>query len=92
MIQIPSKDKNLPDTCFFVSKDGYSSKIERIGFNGKEFKYPISTAYELKTQNLFVFTYHDGFFYFMDDTLSLKQLAYDKRTQKMKFVKSYEFA
>lgn len=49
MIYIPSKDKSLPDLCFYVSKDGYSSKIERIGFNGKEFKDPLSSAYELKT-------------------------------------------
>ena len=72
MIYLPSKHISHPDLCFFASKDGYSTKIERIGFNGKETKEPVSTALELKTSNLFVFSYHEGHFYIMDDTLSLK--------------------
>ena len=80
LIYLPSKYKDHPDICFFVTKDGYSTKIERLGFNGKEFKDPLSTAYELKTQSIFVFCYHNKHIYVMDDTLSLKKFEYDRRT------------
>lgn len=49
MIYETSKFKDSPDICFYISKDGYSTKVERLGFNGKEHKDPISTAFELKT-------------------------------------------
>jgi hypothetical protein len=49
MVYIPSREKKYADACFFVSKDGYSTKIERIAFNGKETKDPVSNVFELKT-------------------------------------------
>jgi hypothetical protein len=80
-IYLPSKKKNKSDMTFFVAKDGYSTKIERICFNGKDMKdSPISTVYELKTSNVFIFDYHNGFFYLMDDSLALKKFQYDRRT------------
>jgi hypothetical protein len=63
MIYIPAYEKRdkkeyTPDICFFVTKDGYSSRIDRLGFNGKESKEPVTSAFELKTQNIYIFTYH----------------------------------
>lgn len=58
---------------FYVAKDGYSTKVERICFNSRDMKdSPISTVYELKTSNVFIFNYHNGHFYLMDDSLTLK--------------------
>ena len=91
MIYLPSKSPKKPDSIFFVSKDGYSTKIEKICFNGKETKDPISTVQELKTANIYIFSYHGGFFYVMDDSLALKQYSFDKRSFKFRYVKSFEF-
>ena len=44
MIYLPSNSPKKPDSIFFVSKDGYSTKIEKISFNGKETKDPIFTV------------------------------------------------
>jgi hypothetical protein len=82
MIYIPSKDLKHPDLCFFISKDGYSTKIDRIGFS-KEWKEPVASVFELKTTSIFLFSYHEGFFYLMDDSWNLKKLQYDRRTQKV---------
>jgi hypothetical protein len=50
MIYIPGKKKKDSDMSFFISKDGYSTKIERIYFNPKDMKdSPLSSCYELKT-------------------------------------------
>ncbi len=46
---MPSKVKDFPDICLFLSKDGYATRLEKIAFHGKETRDPISTQIEIKT-------------------------------------------
>lgn len=48
--------------------------------------------YELKTSQIFIFTYHDNHFFIMDDSWYLKQFTYDKKAQKLKAIRTYEFS
>lgn len=78
MIYITNRDKS-PDMIFFILKDGYQTKIEKLSFD-KDQKEPLSSVYEMKTSHIFIFTFHDNHFFIMDDSWSLKKLQYDKRS------------
>ena len=68
MLYLPSNRKDFPDVSFYASREGGNTKINRISFNGKETKDPVSSLLELKTMNIFIFSSHDWSLYIMDDT------------------------
>jgi len=72
MIYISSKKKEEPDICFYASRESSSTKINRISFNGKETKDPVSSILEIKSMEIFIFSYHERYLYIMDDTMVLK--------------------
>lgn len=74
---------------YFLQKDGLSIKLQQIKFT-KEQKDPINTFYEFKSNKIKVFTYHEGKFFIMDESLQIKEFTIDPKSNKVKFGKTLE--
>ncbi len=72
-------------------KDASSAKVEMLRYQ-KHLKDPLSSVYELKSQNICAFAEHDRKIYIIDDTLQMKALHYDSKNEKLLLDATYEFS
>lgn len=77
------------DEIYFLQRDGLSIKLQQIKFK-KDQKEAITNYYDFKSSKIYLFTYHEGSFYIMDESLSIREFKIDPKAEKVKFYRTLE--
>lgn len=77
------------DKVYFLQKDGLSTMLIQVNFSKRQ-RDLICPIYEFKSNKIKVFTYHEGNFYIMDETMQIKAFVINPHTNKVKFEKTLD--